>query len=151
MHIGLVIIVMMSIGANACAASSVGTAFNVEPSRVLHRQDNNGYTYVLKDSSVFVAQEGGVGAIVSATLFFNGTINKEALVKRMLWMLGATNAPPEFRDWARKTLPDNWRLEKDGFVLPLQSEKYGTHEFTYTNTGHNQLYILTYRRLDPAH
>lgn len=146
MYIGL--IVMMSIGANACAGSSVMTAFSVEPAQILHRQDNNfGQTYVLNDSSVFVAKEGGVGAIVSASLFFNGAIDKKALVNRMLWMLGATNAPPEFRDWAKKTLPDNWRLEKDSFVLPLRSEKYGTHEFTYANTGHNQLYILTYRRL----
>lgn len=146
MHIGLVV-VMMSIGTNACAGSSVGTAFNVEPSRVLHRQDIDGHTYVLNDSSVLVVKEGGAGTTVSATLFFSGAIDKGALVSRMLWVLGATNAPPEFRDWAKKSLPNNWRLEKDSFVLPLRSEKYGTHEFTYGNTGHNQLYILTYRRL----
>lgn len=146
MYFGL--IMMMSIGANACAGSSVVTAFNVEPAQILHRQDNNfGQTYVLNDSSVFVAKEGGAGTIVSASLFFNGAVDKKALVNKMLWMLGATNAAPEFRDWAKKTLPGNWRLDKDSFVLPLRSEKYGTHEFTYANTGHNQLYILTYRRL----
>lgn len=146
MHIGL-IIVMMSIGANACAGSSVMTAFNVESSLVLHRQDNNfGQAYILNDSSVFVAKQGDVGAIVSASLFFNGAIDRKALVNRMLWMLEATNAPSEFRNWAKKTLPENWLLEKASFVLPLRSEKYGMHEFTYSNTGHNQLYILTYRR-----
>lgn len=144
-YIGL--IMLMAIGANACAGSSVITAFNVEPARILHRQDNDfGKTYVLNDSAVFVAKQGNVDPIVSASLFFNGTSDRNALVNRMLWILEATNAPSEFRNWAKKTLPEHWLLEKDSFVLPLRSEKYGIHEFTYSNTGHNQLYILTYRR-----
>lgn len=144
-YIGL--IVTMSIVANACAGTSLVTGFNVGSSRILHHQNNKfGHTYVLNDPSVFVAKQGDIDPIVSASLFFNGASDRNALVNRMLWILEATNTPLEFRNWAKKTLPEHWLLEKDSFVLPLRSEKYGIHEFTYSNTGHNQLYILTYRR-----
>lgn len=143
------VVLVLLTGTNACADPSSTPALNIERSAISHhRHDPSaGHTYVLKDSSVFVAREGVGGATVTATLFFSDAIDKDALVNKMLWILAATDAPAEFRDWATKNLARNRRFEQDSFVMPLRSERFGTHEFTYTNTGHNQLYILSYRRL----
>lgn len=147
-RIGVLLVSILSVPAHVYAGPVAAATPNIEPSRIAYRQDNDfGHTYVLNDSSVFVVRGGGAGKIALATLFFHGAIDKETLANRMLWMLAAANVPAEFYAWAKKSLPANWQLEKDSFLLPLRSERFGTHEFTYSNTGHNQLYILTYRWL----
>jgi hypothetical protein len=150
--LSLSVVLALLSGTNACADPSSMPALNIERSPISHHRHDpsTGHTYVLKDSSVLVAREGVGGATVTATLFFSGAIDKDALVNKMLWILVATDAPAGFRDWAANNLARNRRFEQDSFVMPLKSEKFGTHEFTYTNTGHNQLYILGYRRLASA-
>jgi hypothetical protein len=151
-HLGLTTALLLFISSTSCADPSATDTLNIEKSKVTyHHYDKNlGHTYILTDASVFVAQQDKDGAVRSATLFYNGAVEKDALVNKMLWVLEATNASTEFRDWAKKNLARNRRFEKDSFVMPLKSVSLETHEFTFANTGHNQLYILAYRRLRPG-
>ncbi len=151
-HLSLFTTLLLFISSTSCADLSSTDALNIAKSRVAyHHYDKNlGHTYVLNDTSVFVANQAKDGAVSSATLFYSGAVEKDALVNKMLWVLEATNASADFRDWAKKNLARNRRFEQDSFVMPLKSFSMETHEFTYANTEHNQLYILAYRRLKPG-
>lgn len=147
---GLVLPTVLLLGSISCAGAS--DDLNIEKSIVAHHEydKNNGDTYVLKDDTVFVAKKGFDKSIITTTLFFSGSVDKQALVDKMLWILEATKASDKFLTWAKKNLSRNRRLDKDSFVMPLKSFNMETHEFTLSKTGHNELNILTYRRLKPG-
>jgi len=127
------------------------SAFKIDQAKIMHHQfdDNYGDIYILNDSSIFVAKSGANDPVILTTLFYSGPDDKKRLINTMLWTLEVTNASKKFIEWAKKNLAKNRRFEKDSFVMPLKSFDMTTHEFTYSNTGHNQLYILSYRRLQP--
>lgn len=149
------LVFVLMTGTGSCAEPSSSEISNVTGpnsiagTKVLHHQydPSDGQTYVLGDYSVFVSKEKTADTLVSATLFYNGAIEKETLVNKMLWILEATNAPLEFRNWAKKNLAKNRRFAQDNFVMPLRGFNQDIHEFSYTDTEINQLYILSYRRL----
>ena len=112
-HLGPFTTLLLLISSTSCAEPASTDTLNVAKSRIsYHQYDKNfGHTYILNDASVFVAKQDNDGAVSSATLFYNGAVEKDVLVNKMLWVLEATSASMEFRDWAEKNLAHNRRFE----------------------------------------
>lgn len=125
-----------------CAEKPATAGLDLQASPVVfHVSDARGVqTYLLGNDDVVVWREGQI------SLFFNGAISQEALIKKMLWLLKATHADKAFVEVAPSMLARNRRTAKEQFKLTLTDIDGMRHEFILSNSGFNQLSILNYKR-----
>lgn len=144
-------LLVLSIFYSNCIAAPL-ESLQIVPAKILNHQFTKslGHSYILDDYSIFVAKKGSGNTIFDAVLFFTGRAGKEAIAKKMVWILASTNAQKKFITAAKKRFPLNSLLENDNFIFPpVKSYNKEIHRFSLFNTGNDKLYILTYRRLKP--
>lgn len=103
--------------------------------------------YLLLDSGDIFTQIKNKDGQTEANYFSTQPASQAVIAKRLTWILSQVKASSDIINFAESRLPNNRRLTKDSFTLPLTDKDGNVHQFNYSSDIQQRFYSINYKQL----
>jgi len=128
-----------------CGAST--PTLDIPASEIMHHSYDakTGHVYFLKNGMTLVSKKNKNTHEPQMTFFYHGIAPREAVVSYMVRLLKLSHADKSYVKEAGKKLMRIGKTEEETFKLRLRDINSTMYRFLLSNTGYNQLNILSYK------